>query len=104
MKLRNILMVVIAVCAVVSLTGCTETARRDAAQQRWQKTIDQARLEAARQSIEEGKLTYAQKVLEDVSCDSTLADNARQMLAQLQTTSTVQVAQVPVETLENQAF
>jgi Tfp pilus assembly protein PilF len=97
-------MVVIAVCVVVLLTGCTETARRDAAQQRWQKTIDQARLEAARQSIEEGKLTYAQKILEDVSCDSIAADNARQMLAQLQDNAIVQVAQVPVETFENQAF
>ena len=104
MNLRKIIMVVIAVCVVVSLTGCTETARRDAAQQRWQKTIDQARLEAARQSIEQGKLTYAQKVLEDVSCDSTVADNARQMLAQLQTTASIQVAQASVETPEMQAF
>jgi len=104
MNLQKLIMVVIAVCVVASLTGCTETARRQAAEQRWQKTIDQARLEAARQSIEQGKLTYAQKILEDISGDSTALDNARQMLAQMETTTIIQVAQIPVDTLENQAF
>jgi Tfp pilus assembly protein PilF len=103
MKTKNYILVIVAVAMALTLTGCFENTRQENAELRWQKTIDQARLEAAQMSIEKGQLTYAQKILEDVSDTSVVAEDARQILAQLQVAN-VQLAQARTNSIENQAF
>lgn len=103
MKTQKMILVLMAVTLVLCVTGCFENNRQEAAQLRWQNTIDQARLEAAQASIEHGQLAYAQKVLEDVKSDSDCADDARQMLSELKFAST-QLALVRNNSVEGQAL
>ena len=84
MNTKNLMLLLAVAVMVLLLTGCSESTRREAAERCWQKTIDQARIEAAEISIENGELGYAQKVLEDISTESLQSENARQLMAKLQ--------------------
>jgi Tfp pilus assembly protein PilF len=76
---------IIAVLAMATLSGCLDSARKESAQSRWQRTMDKARLQAAHESVEQGNLAYAQKVLEDcVESNSSVSADAQVMLAQIQ--------------------
>ncbi len=74
---------------LVPLAGCLDSNRKEASQQRWQKTLDQARVEEARQSLEKGQWEYAQRVLDDCTAcsdpDSSLSGQARKILAKIHT-------------------
>lgn len=87
--MRKVVVVLVAVMGIV-LSGCSMEARRsDASQRRWQRTMDQARLEAARTSIDQGNLAYAERVLRtcarDAAADTLYIDRANRMLAEVQT-------------------
>jgi len=85
---NSILIALLALLLLTPLAGCGESNSRTAsAQRRWQRVIEQARLEAAQQSIEEGRLLYAVRLLEDlVESDSVFAEQAKQLLDKLRTT------------------
>lgn len=84
MTSKNCILLIAVAAMVLALTGCTETARKDAAERRWQKTLDEARIDAAEISIENGDVGYARKILEDLDAESLQYENARQLLANLQ--------------------
>ena len=84
MNKKDIILLLAIAAVVFLLSGCTETSRKDAAERRWQRTIDQARIEAAETSFERGDVGYAKKILEDLSAESLQYENARQLLAKLE--------------------
>lgn len=66
---------------VLTLAGCQEGSRRDSAQRKWDRVMEQARIEAAQESIQQGRLAYAKRILQDViRSDSDFSDQARQLL------------------------
>ena len=67
---KNTIIIIALVSVLIFVSGCLESGRKESAQMRWQRTMDHARLEAAQQSLEEGRLVYAERVLEGrQSCD-----------------------------------
>jgi|GEM_PF-1752542 len=57
--------VAVMVLVVVALTGCDmKAAYQQSAEQRWQKTIEQAKLDYARQYIEQGNYQHARLLLD----------------------------------------
>jgi Tfp pilus assembly protein PilF len=85
MRYRRNILVVAAAVAVLMLTGCSESNNRtSSAERRWGRVMEKARIEAAQQSIEQGRLQYAIRLLEDlVESDSAFATQAQQILEQL---------------------
>ena len=83
---KYILTAVVALVAL-SLAGCSETSNRSSfAEQRWDRAMEKARIEAAQLSIEQGRLEYAVRLLEDlIHSNSAFAEQARQILSQLKT-------------------
>ena len=87
MKLKQSIFIMLAVLVVLALVGCGENARMASAHRRYHRMLEQARMEAAQESIEQGRFEYAIALLEDlVETDSAFADQAREMLDQLRTT------------------
>jgi Tfp pilus assembly protein PilF len=85
MRHKNYILVTAAAVAVFVLTGCGESnSRVSSAERRWERVMEKARIEAAQESIEQGRLQYAIRLLEDlVESDSAFADQAGQILEQL---------------------
>lgn len=82
-------LITLAVLVLVSVSGCQDSTKKvSAAQMHWQRTINHAKLEAAKQSIEEGRLMYAQRILQECQRDarpeSYYSERVNQMLAQIQ--------------------
>ncbi|MCE5185453.1 MAG: hypothetical protein LLF76_04945 [Planctomycetaceae bacterium] len=75
--------ILLMVGSLLVMAGCVETSRKETAELRWQETIDHARIEAAKESIRQGQLGFAEKLLEDVSDSSSQADQAKKILAQI---------------------
>ena len=67
------------------MTGCSESNNRiSSAERRWERVMEKARIEAAQESIEQGRLEYAVRLLEDLAeSDSAFAAQAKQILEQL---------------------
>ena len=61
---KRTIMIIALVSVLMFVSGCLESNRKESAQLRWQRTMDQARLEAAQQSLDEGRLAYAGRILE----------------------------------------
>ena len=84
MKQKQMILLSLAVLVVLPLVGCGNNARMAGAQRRYQRLLEQTRIEAAQESIGQGRLDYAIALLEDlIESDSAFADQARQMLAEL---------------------
>lgn len=81
---KNILIAVTAL-AILSLAGCGESSSRaTSAQRRWDRVMEKARIEGAQQSIEQGRLEYGVRLLEDlIESDSAFAEQAKQILTEL---------------------
>ncbi|MBL7214122.1 MAG: hypothetical protein ISS71_00425 [Phycisphaerae bacterium] len=85
---RNIITLSAAVLVALMVSGCLDSSREQSTQLRWQRTMDQARLQAAQQGLQEGRLVYAQRILKE--CDqcsdpkSPLAEQMEQILAKIQ--------------------
>ena len=81
MKTYRVLFLTLAAVFVLMLAGCQEGAQTASAQRRWDRVMEQARIEAAQESIDQGRLAYAKRILEDmVKSNSDFADQARQLL------------------------
>jgi outer membrane protein assembly factor BamD (BamD/ComL family) len=84
------LIIILAVLGVISVSGCQDSSRTDSsASRRWQRTVNQAKLQAAQQGLQEGRLMYAQRILTECQSqaepESRYAEQVSQMLAQIQT-------------------
>ena len=86
---RNIIIIFAAALMLTVVSGCLDSSRKESAQLRWQQTMDQARLKAAEQSLDQGQLVYARRILRE--CDqcsdpkSPLAAQMQQILTEIQT-------------------
>ena len=84
---KKMITIIAAVLVLVTVSGCLESGRKESAQLRWQRTMDQAKLEAAQQSLEQGQLAYAEKILdecENSSPESPLASEVQQIRERVQ--------------------
>ena len=83
-KWQNYILLVIVLSAVL-LCGCTETRVRTA-EKRWDRVIEKARIDAALESIEQGRLQYAIYILEElIESDSAFSEEAKRLLKELTT-------------------
>lgn len=81
---KKFILIMLTVFIVLLLVGCGENARMAGAQRRYQRMLENVRMEAAQESIKQGRLDYAIILLEDLAdSDSAFADQAREMLDQL---------------------
>lgn len=98
MAQKKIILIAAAALVVLSLAGCGESSNRtSSAERRWDRVMEKARIEAAQQSIEQGRLEYAIRLLEDlVESDSAFAAQAKQILEQLKAASK-EIAQARAE-------
>ena len=84
MNSKHYILFAVVLGLVIVLTGCGECSRSRSAQRRWDRAIEQARIDAAMQSIEEGRLQYAIRILEDlVESGSAFSDQAENILKEL---------------------
>ena len=85
MKRLKIYILLVAVLSVSLLqVGCSESARVQSAQNRFDRVLEQARMDAAMESIEQGRLQYAIRLLEYVAqSDSALSVQAKSILKEL---------------------
>jgi hypothetical protein len=81
MTYKNIMTIVSGILVLTVVSGCLDADRKESSRLRWQRTMDQARLQAAQQSLEEGRLTYAQHVLD--GCEQ-CADPASDLAGQVE--------------------
>ncbi len=59
------------IIVVIAATGCeTKSAYQHNAEQRWQKTLEQAKLDYAQQYIEQGRYVQAKAILEPMVSDA----------------------------------
>jgi len=84
---HSILIAVLVLLVLVLLSGCGDcNSRESCAQQRWQGVMEQARIDAAMESIEQGNLQYAICILDDlVESDSAFTEWATETRAELRT-------------------
>lgn len=86
---KKTITIIVALLVLGTVSGCLDSNRKVAAQHRWQERLDQAKLESAQQSIENGQWAYAERVLKDCSActnpESPLSGQAQQILAKIQT-------------------
>ena len=94
MARKQFILITVVALAVVSLAGCGEcNTRANVAQRRWDRVMEKARIEAAQESIEQGRLQYAIRLLEDlVESESAFSEQAKQILEQLKA-ATQEIAQ-----------
>lgn len=84
MKDKQLILIALAVLLVLTLFGCSGPRRADAANRRWERIIEQARIDAAMESIEQGRLQYAVLLLEDlIESESAFTHQALQILGEL---------------------
>jgi Tfp pilus assembly protein PilF len=98
----KIILIAATAIAILSLAGCGESSNRvSSAQRRWDRVMEKARIEAAQQSIEQGRLEYGVRLLEDlIESDSVFAGQARQILAELKAAKQ-EIAQARASTSTN---
>ena len=83
MRYQNVILLVV-LGSVLLLSGCGESRARSA-HRRYDRLMEQARLEAALESIQQGRLAYAKRLLEKlIESDSAFAPQARAILKELQ--------------------
>ncbi len=81
-------LIIMAATAAVVLTaafGCdVGGARKQGAISRWEQTMEQVRLDAARESLAQGHYAYARKVLEPCMKSERSHEDAERLMAQIQ--------------------
>ena len=84
MNRKNYILLAVVLCVVLLQFGCSESARTQSAQRRFDRVMEQARLDAALEGIEQGRLQYAIRILEDlVESGSAFSDQAEAILKDL---------------------
>lgn len=84
---KKVITIIAFVSVLMAVSGCTESSRKESAQLKWQRTMNQARLEAAQQSLEEGRLVYAERILkgrQSSGLKAPLENKALQLEARIQ--------------------
>lgn len=103
-------LLVLSVLIVTALAGCNaDNSRKAAAYRQWQRTVDKVRLKAARRCIEEGNLSYAERVLnrciQDSPSGSFASDRAQRMLQEVHNASQqFAAASQPDQQLQEQVY
>ena len=84
MKYKHYILLAVVLCVVLLQVGCSETARTQSAHRRFDRVMEQARIDAALESIEQGRLQYAIRILEDlIESESAFSDQAEEILKDL---------------------
>ena len=84
MKSKNYILLAVVLCVVLLQFGCSESARTQSAQRRFDRVMEQARIDAALEGIEQGRLQYAIRILEDlIESGSVFSDRAKVILREL---------------------
>lgn len=83
-KMTTIMLAAVAV-VLTATSGCNVSdSRKESAAARWEQTMNQARLDAARQSLGDGRYDYAQRVLEPCMKSGKSVQDAEKLMAQIQ--------------------
>ena len=84
MKYKNYILLAVVLCVVFLQVGCSESTRTESAQRRFDRVMEQARIDAALESIEQGRLQYAIRILEDlIESGAAFSDQAEVILKDL---------------------
>ena len=84
MNRNNYILLAVLLCVVLLQVGCRESARTQSAYRKFDRVMEQARIDAALESIEQGRLQYAIYILEDlIESGSAFSDQAEVTLAEL---------------------
>ena len=84
MKCKNYILLAVVLCVVLLQVGCSESARTRSAHRRFDRVMEQARIDAALEGIEQGRLQYAILILEDlVESGSEFSGQAEEILKEL---------------------
>jgi len=82
---KHIITLFLAALVLPVLSGCQESSRIDRVRPRWQRKLDQARLEAAEESLKAGKSAYAERLLSDCRHQTDAASPVADQIQQLRT-------------------
>ncbi len=66
MSHKNYILLAVVLCVVLLQFGCSESTRAQSAHRRFDRVMEQARIDAALEGIEQGRLQYAIRILEDL--------------------------------------
>ena len=84
MKFKKYILLAVLLSVVLLQVGCNGTTRTQVAHRRFDRVMEQARIDAALESIERGRLQYAIRLLEDlVESGSAFAPQAEEILKDL---------------------
>ena len=84
MNRKNYILLAVVLCVVLLQVGCSESARTRSAHRRFDRVMEQARIDAALEGIEQGRLQYAILILEDlVESGSEFSGQAEEILKEL---------------------
>ena len=84
MNRKNYILLAVVLSVVLLQIGCSESARTQSAHRKFERVMEQARIDAAIESIEQGRLQYAIRILEDlVESGSAFSDQAEATLKEL---------------------
>jgi len=96
MKYKNYIWLAVVLCVVLLQVGCSESARTRSAHRRFDRVMEQARIDAALEGIEQGRLQYAILILEDlVESGSAFSGQAEAILKELRV-ATMQLAEARI--------
>lgn len=77
---KSSILIIAAGLLLITLCGCLDSTRKESSQLRWQRRMDRVRLQAAAQSVDEGRLIYAERVLNECGqCSDPTSDVAVQV-------------------------
>ena len=84
MKSKNYILLAVVLCVALLQVGCSETTRTRSAHRRFDRVMEQARIDAALEGVQAGRLQYAIRILEDlVESGSVFSDQAEMTLKDL---------------------
>jgi Tfp pilus assembly protein PilF len=67
----------------LAAVGCDNGGRKQSAQLRWEEKMDNVRIEAARQSLAQGRYEYAQRVLEPCMRSEDTSKDAEKLMTEI---------------------
>jgi hypothetical protein len=86
MKKTTIILLLVCALSLLAVAGCDVSAsRHQTAELRFERTMDRARMDAARRSLAAGRYTYARKVLEPCLNSPRQHDEAEHLMTKIET-------------------
>lgn len=83
-KLTTIMVLIAAAVVLTAVSGCSCNNKQSAAEARWERTMESARLDAARQSLAQGRYEYAKRVLEPCVNSPQKNQDAEKLMVEIQ--------------------